>query len=151
VLSGEATHTNFVVFSLTRSGLEPTIYHTQQRIGWTSGECFVYCWHYWYNYYVYTSTQKYKWRINKHPGNYSKCHVFRFEYGSISTLFVFYKLFLLKKKHIKNKISCWFWTNMDTTSNVNFLYYFNIFKITLLLIYVDFVRHIRKRRGQYKI
>jgi hypothetical protein len=42
-------------------------------------------------------------------------------------------------------------SNIDTTSNFNFLYYFNIFKITLLLIYVDFVRHIRKRRGQYKI
>ena len=28
MLSGEATHTNFIVFRLTRSGLEPTIYHT---------------------------------------------------------------------------------------------------------------------------
>ena len=27
--SGEATHTNFKVFSLTRSVLEPTIYHTE--------------------------------------------------------------------------------------------------------------------------
>jgi hypothetical protein len=44
-----------------------------------------------------------------------------------------------QKKHIKNKMSCWHWTNVDTTSNVNFLYYFNIFKMTLLLIYVDFV------------
>ena len=26
--SGEATNTNFIVFALTRSGLEPTIYHT---------------------------------------------------------------------------------------------------------------------------
>ena len=69
----------------------------------------------------------------------------------ISNLLLSYKLFLLKQKHIQNKISCWYWTNIDTMSNVNFLYYFNIFKITLLLIYVDFVRHIRKRRGQYKI
>jgi hypothetical protein len=29
VLSGEATNTNFIVFALTRSGLEPTIYGTQ--------------------------------------------------------------------------------------------------------------------------
>jgi hypothetical protein len=29
VLSGEATHTNFIVFDLTRSGLEPTIYRTR--------------------------------------------------------------------------------------------------------------------------
>jgi hypothetical protein len=29
VLSEEATNTNFIVFSLTRSGLEPTIYHTR--------------------------------------------------------------------------------------------------------------------------
>jgi len=28
VLSGEATNTNFIVFGLTRPGLEPTIYHT---------------------------------------------------------------------------------------------------------------------------
>ena len=28
MLSGEATHTNFIVFGLTRSGLEPTIYRT---------------------------------------------------------------------------------------------------------------------------
>ena len=28
MLSGEATHTNFIVFGLTRSGLEPTMYHT---------------------------------------------------------------------------------------------------------------------------
>ena len=27
-LRGEATNTNFIVFSLTRSGLEPTFYHT---------------------------------------------------------------------------------------------------------------------------
>jgi hypothetical protein len=27
VLSGEATHINFIVFGLTRSGLEPTIYY----------------------------------------------------------------------------------------------------------------------------
>ena len=27
--SGEATHTNFIVFGLTRPGLEPTIYRTQ--------------------------------------------------------------------------------------------------------------------------
>jgi hypothetical protein len=29
VLSGEATNTNFIVFDLTRPGLEPTIYHTR--------------------------------------------------------------------------------------------------------------------------
>ena len=30
MLSGEATtNTNFIVFGLTRSGLEPTIYHTR--------------------------------------------------------------------------------------------------------------------------
>jgi hypothetical protein len=29
MLSGEATHTNFIVFSLTRSGIEPTIYRTR--------------------------------------------------------------------------------------------------------------------------
>jgi hypothetical protein len=29
VLSGEATNTNFIVFGLTRLGLEPTIYCTQ--------------------------------------------------------------------------------------------------------------------------
>ena len=29
VLSGEATNTNFIVFGLTRSGLEPTIYRTR--------------------------------------------------------------------------------------------------------------------------
>ena len=29
MLCGEATHTNFVVFGLTRSGLEPTIYYTR--------------------------------------------------------------------------------------------------------------------------
>jgi hypothetical protein len=29
VLSGEATKTNCIVFGLTRSGLEPTIYHTR--------------------------------------------------------------------------------------------------------------------------
>jgi len=28
MLSGEATNTNFIVFGLTRPGLEPTIYHT---------------------------------------------------------------------------------------------------------------------------
>jgi hypothetical protein len=28
VLSGEATNTNFLVFALARSGLEPTIYRT---------------------------------------------------------------------------------------------------------------------------
>jgi hypothetical protein len=28
MLSGEATHTNVIVFDLTRPGLEPTIYHT---------------------------------------------------------------------------------------------------------------------------
>jgi hypothetical protein len=28
MLSGEATHTNFIVFGLTRLGLEPTIYRT---------------------------------------------------------------------------------------------------------------------------
>ena len=27
--SGEATNTNFIVFGLTRSGLEPMIYHTR--------------------------------------------------------------------------------------------------------------------------
>jgi hypothetical protein len=31
VLSGEATNTNFVVFDLTRSGLEPTIYRTRDE------------------------------------------------------------------------------------------------------------------------
>jgi hypothetical protein len=31
VLSGEATNTNFIVLGLTRSGLEPTIYHTRWR------------------------------------------------------------------------------------------------------------------------
>ena len=31
VLSGEATNTNFMVFGLTRSGLEPTIYHTRDE------------------------------------------------------------------------------------------------------------------------
>jgi hypothetical protein len=29
VLSGEATHTNFIVFGLTRPGLEPTTYRTR--------------------------------------------------------------------------------------------------------------------------
>ena len=29
MLSGEATNTNFIVFGLNRSVLEPTIYHTQ--------------------------------------------------------------------------------------------------------------------------
>jgi hypothetical protein len=29
LLSGEATHTNFKVFGLTLSGIEPTIYRTQ--------------------------------------------------------------------------------------------------------------------------
>ena len=29
VLSGEATNTNFIVFGLTRPGLEPTIYRTR--------------------------------------------------------------------------------------------------------------------------
>jgi hypothetical protein len=29
VLSGEATNNNFIVFGLTRSGLQPTMYHTQ--------------------------------------------------------------------------------------------------------------------------
>ena len=29
VLSREATNTNFIVFDLTRSGFEPTIYHTR--------------------------------------------------------------------------------------------------------------------------
>ena len=29
VLSGDPTHTNCIVFGLTRSGLEPTIYHTR--------------------------------------------------------------------------------------------------------------------------
>ena len=29
VLSGEATNTNFIVFGLTRPGVEPTIYHTR--------------------------------------------------------------------------------------------------------------------------
>ena len=33
MLNGEATHTNFIVFVLTRPGLEPTIYHT--------GTCFI--------------------------------------------------------------------------------------------------------------
>ena len=28
LLSGEAANTNFIVFTLTRSGLEPTIYNT---------------------------------------------------------------------------------------------------------------------------
>jgi hypothetical protein len=37
VLSGEATNTNFIVFDLTRPGLEPTIYltrgeHAEQRL-----------------------------------------------------------------------------------------------------------------------
>jgi hypothetical protein len=31
VLSGEATNTNYIVFGLTRSGLEPTIYHTRDE------------------------------------------------------------------------------------------------------------------------
>ena len=31
VLSGEATNTNFIVFSLTRPGLEPTIYCTRDE------------------------------------------------------------------------------------------------------------------------
>jgi hypothetical protein len=29
MFSGEATHTNFIVFGLTRLWLEPTIYHTR--------------------------------------------------------------------------------------------------------------------------
>jgi len=32
VLSGEETNTNFIVLGLTRSGLEPTIYHTLEAI-----------------------------------------------------------------------------------------------------------------------
>ena len=31
VLSGEATNTNFIVFGLSRSGLEPTIYRTRRE------------------------------------------------------------------------------------------------------------------------
>jgi hypothetical protein len=31
MLSGEATNTNFIVFGLTRSGLKPTIYCTQDK------------------------------------------------------------------------------------------------------------------------
>jgi hypothetical protein len=31
MLSGEATNTNFIVVGLTRPGLEPTIYHTQDE------------------------------------------------------------------------------------------------------------------------
>jgi hypothetical protein len=31
VLSGLATNTNFIVFGLTRLGLEPTIYHTRGK------------------------------------------------------------------------------------------------------------------------
>jgi hypothetical protein len=31
VLSGEATHTNVIVFGCTRSGIEPTIYRTQSE------------------------------------------------------------------------------------------------------------------------
>ena len=31
MLSGEATNTNFIVFGLTRSVLEPTIYHTRDE------------------------------------------------------------------------------------------------------------------------
>jgi len=31
VLSGEATHINFIVFGLTRSWLEPTIYRTREH------------------------------------------------------------------------------------------------------------------------
>jgi len=31
MLSGEATNTNFTVFGLTRSGIEPTIYHTRDE------------------------------------------------------------------------------------------------------------------------
>jgi hypothetical protein len=31
VLSGEATNTNFIFVHLTRSGLEPTIYHTRDE------------------------------------------------------------------------------------------------------------------------
>jgi hypothetical protein len=31
VLSGEATNINFIVFGLTRLGLEPTIYHTRGK------------------------------------------------------------------------------------------------------------------------
>ena len=33
VLSNEATNTNFIVFDLTRPGLEPMIYHTQGEHG----------------------------------------------------------------------------------------------------------------------
>jgi hypothetical protein len=31
MLGGEATNTNFIVFGLTRLGLEPTIYHTRGK------------------------------------------------------------------------------------------------------------------------
>ena len=31
MLRGEATNSNFVVFGLTRSGIEPTIYHTRDK------------------------------------------------------------------------------------------------------------------------
>jgi hypothetical protein len=31
MLSGEATNTNFIVFGLTRSGFEPTIYRTRSE------------------------------------------------------------------------------------------------------------------------
>jgi hypothetical protein len=31
MLSGEAINTNFIVFSLTRPGLKPTIYRTKER------------------------------------------------------------------------------------------------------------------------
>jgi hypothetical protein len=31
VLSGEATNINFIIFDLTRSGLEHKIYHTQEE------------------------------------------------------------------------------------------------------------------------
>jgi hypothetical protein len=30
--TGETTNTNFIVFGLTRSGLEPTIYHTRGEL-----------------------------------------------------------------------------------------------------------------------
>jgi hypothetical protein len=31
MLSGEATNTNFTIFGLTRTGLEPTIYRTRGK------------------------------------------------------------------------------------------------------------------------
>ena len=44
MLSGEATHDNFIVFGLTQSGIEPTIYRTrgEHASHYTTDALFIY-------------------------------------------------------------------------------------------------------------